>query len=149
MAGVVTREPQVADPDKTRDEWLTRLNGLITLVRGWAERDDWSTRLIEKSMKDSALGAYKAPAMLMQRETVKVLLDPIGRFAPGTEGVVDLYLLPGYDDIASLYFIDGGWRLNYAFRPTPVMEGMNRAASMPLDEESLKKVLDEIAAHAA
>ena len=90
------------------DEWLRRLRDLLAQVKGWAEGSHWRTREIEKSMRDSVLGQYKAPAMLMQRDTVEVILDPVGRFAPGTDGVVDLYLLPAYDDIASLYFIDGG-----------------------------------------
>ena len=149
MSGVVTRELQVSDLDATRVEWLTRLNDLITLVKGWAEGADWSIRVIEKSMRDSVLGPYKAPALLMQRETVKVLLDPVGRFAPGTEGVVDLYLMPGYDDIARLFYRDGGWTLRYAFRPSHSTAKVNRAESMSLEEASWNRVLNEIAGHAA
>ncbi len=100
-------------------------------------------------MKDSVLGQYKAPAMLLQRETVEVILDPVGRFAPGTDGVVDLYLLPAYDDIASLYFVDGAWRLHYAFRSTAAVARIKNAEAMMLDEASLNRVLNEIAAHAA
>jgi hypothetical protein len=100
-------------------------------------------------MKDSVLGQYKAPAMLMQRETVEVILDPVGRFAPGTDGVVDLYLLPAYDDIASLYFVGDVWKLHYASRSTAVVARIKQAESMTLDEASLNRVLDEIAAHAA
>ncbi|MGC8641170.1 MAG: hypothetical protein ACP5XB_14990 [Isosphaeraceae bacterium] len=100
-------------------------------------------------MRDSALGRYKAPAMLMQRETVEVILDPVGRFAPGTEGVVDLYLLPAYDDIASLYRVDGAWKLHYAFRSTATVARIKQAESMTLDESSLNRVLNEIAAHVA
>lgn len=149
MSSLVTRGPQVSDPDASRDEWLARLNGLVAMVKGWVEEADWSTRPIKKSMRDSVLGPYQAPALLMQRGTVKVLLDPVGRFAPGTEGVVDLYLMPGYDDIASLYRVEGGWRMNYAFRPTPVMEGMNRAKSIELNEAAFNQVLNEMAANAA
>ena len=36
-----------------------------------------------------------------------ILLEPV---APGTEGVVDLYLMPGYDDIASLYHYSNRWK---------------------------------------
>src|SRR5690349_3999612 len=121
MANPETRGPQVDDPDATRAEWLRRLDELLTRVKGWAEGAGWRTRVIEKSMRDTALGPYKAPAMLMQRETVEVILDPVGRFAPGTDGVVDLYLLPAYDDIARLYLVDGVWKLHYAFRSTPVV----------------------------
>ncbi len=149
MTGPDMRGPRVDDPVATRDEWLSRLDQLLTRVKGWAESAGWSTRVIEKSMRDSVLSPYKAPAMLMQRETVKVILDPVGRFAPGTEGVVDLYLLPAYDDIASLYFVDGHWKLHYAFRATPMVAGIRQAESIALDEVSLNRVLDEIAAHAA
>jgi hypothetical protein len=86
--------------------WLEKRADGYRVIRRWTEGSGWRTRVIEKSMKDSVLGQYKAPAMLLQRETVEVILDPVGRFAPGTDGVVDLYLLPAYDDIASLYFED-------------------------------------------
>ena len=33
---------------------------------------------------------YQAPALLLQKETARVLLEPVGRAAPGAEGVVDL-----------------------------------------------------------
>ncbi len=149
MTGPETRRPQVDNPDATRDEWLTNLYELLAQVRRWTEGSGWRTRVIEKSMKDSVLGRYKAPAMLMQRETVEVILDPVGRFAPGTDGVVDLYLLPAYDDIASLYFVDGAWKLHYAFRSTAVAARIKQAESMTLDEVSLNRVLNEIAVHAA
>lgn len=148
MTGSKTLRPQIDDPIATRDAWLTCLNELITRIKGWAEEFGWRTRLIEKSMRDSVLGPYKAPALLMQRETVEVILDPVGRFAPGTDGVVDLYLLPAYDDIASLYLVDGDWKLHYAFRSTPVVAGIKRAESMTLETTSLNRVLDEIATHA-
>ena len=149
MTGPEPRGKQVDDPDLTRSEWLRRLGELMAWVKDLAESDAWRTRIIEKSMRDSVLGPYKAPAMLMQRETVEVILDPVGRFAPGTDGVVDLYLLPAYDDIASFYYVNGAWRLRYAFRATPVVAGIKPAESMTLDAVSLNRVLNEIASHAA
>jgi hypothetical protein len=149
MTGPQTRRPRVDNPDATRDEWLRHLGDLVSQVKGWAEGSRWRTRVIEKSMRDSVLGPHQAPAMLMQRDTVEVILDPVGRFAPGTDGVVDLYLLPAYDDIASLYFVDGAWRLHYASRAMTEAPRIKPAGSMILDEESLNRVLNEIAAHAA
>src|SRR5665213_2832472 len=87
-----------------RDEWLSRLTDLIENVKSWVEEIGWSTRRIEKRLQDSQIGDYHAPALLLQIETDRVLLDPIGRSAPGVDGVVDLYLMPAYDDIASLYY---------------------------------------------
>lgn len=149
MTGSEPRGSQVRDVEATRDEWLERLKELVAWVKDAAEKTAWRTRVIEKSMRDSVLGPYKAPALLMQRETVEVILDPIGRFAPGTDGVVDLYLLPAYNDIASLYHVDGAWKLNYAFRSTSAVAGIKQADSMPLDAALLSRVLDEIASHAA
>ena len=96
------RRPEVADPVKEREAWLRLLGELIGEVERWV-RPEWSTRVIEKEMRDSVLGEYNAPALLMQREIARVLLEPITRFAPGTDGVVDLYLMPAYDDVATLF----------------------------------------------
>ncbi len=99
-------------------------------------------------MSDSRLGAYEAPALLMQKETTRVLLDPIARFTPGADGVVDLYLMPAYDDIASLYLVNGEWRLHYMFPPKSAAT-VRDAESTPLSKEVLERVLDEMTANAA
>ena len=140
--------PQVDDPSRERDQWLDVLEMLVKQVEGWV-RPGWSTRIIAKSMSDSALGEYQAPALLMQREITRILLEPITRFAPGTEGVVDLYLMPAYDDIASLYRVAGEWKLHYAFPGNPVVAGIRNAEALPLSEEHFLRVLDTIASHAA
>ena len=140
--------PQVDDPTRERDQWLDLLDTLVKQVEGWV-RPDWSTRIIAKSMADAVLGAYQAPALLMQREITRVLLEPITRFAPGTEGVVDLYLMPAYDDIASLYRVDGAWKLHYVFPGDPVIAGIRHAEALPLTEGNLLRVLDAITSHAA
>ena len=121
----------VEDPGVLRDEWLNVLADLTGRVKSWAEELDWSTRQISKKMKDSRLGSYEAPALLMQKETTRVLLDPVARFVPGADGVVDLYLMPAYDDIASLYFVDGEWRLHYMFPGTPTVATISQAEAFP------------------
>jgi hypothetical protein len=78
-----------------------------------------------------------------------VLLDPVARFVPGADGVVDLYLMPAYDDIASLYFVAGEWRLHYVFPNTAAVATVREAQSTPLSKETLARVLDEMVAHAA
>src|SRR5204863_6014359 len=98
---------------------------------------DWSTRQIGKKMKDSRLGSYEAPALIMQKETIRVLLDPVARFAPGTDGVVDLYLMPAYDDIASLSFVQGEWRVHYMYPRTATAAMIEEAQSRPLSKETL------------
>ena len=137
------------DPDAVRDDWLARLGELVGKVKGWAEQSGWKTREITKSMKDSVLGEYRAPALLMQRETVEAILNPVSRFVPGADGAVDLYLMPAYDDIASLYFLDGEWKLHYVFQDGPTTAEVREPEVMTLSEGTVIRVLEEIAAHAA
>ena len=70
----------------------------------------------------------------MEKDTVEVALNPVSPLVPGAEGAVDLYLVPAYDDIASLYFESGQWVIHYAFSADPtetpsVIEG--RACRSP------------------
>lgn len=134
-------------PTSILEDWLRRLNELTTSVTRWAEELGWSTKIVSKKMSDSRLGRYEAPALIMQKETVRVLLDPVARFAPGTEGIVDLYLMPGYDDIATLYIIDGQWRLHHMFFGNHAST-CNDLEHEPLAKETLARLIDEMAAHA-
>jgi hypothetical protein len=139
---------RVDDPGLLRDEWLNVLADLTSRVQNWSEELDWSTRQISKKMKDSRLGSYEAPALLMQKETTRVLLDPVTRFTPGADGLVDLYLMPAYDDIASLYFVDGEWRLHYIFSGAPTVATIRKAQSFALSKDVIGRVLDEMTSDA-
>ena len=137
------------DADALLDDWLARLGELVRNVKCWAEQSGWKTREITKSMKDSVLGEYRAPALLMQRETVEAILNPVSRFVPGADGAVDLYLMPAYDDIASLYFLDGEWKLHFVFHDAPAAAEVREPEVLPLSEGTVIRVLEEIATHAA
>ncbi len=133
---------------QTLDEWISRLSSLIELVDGWVTASGWSTRRIEKKMRDSEFGTYQAPALLMQEGTTRVILEPIAQSAPGAEGVVDLYLLPAYDDIASLYFYSNGWNIHYALPSDPVVPRVEEIPPKPLSQETLNAVLAEMTRNA-
>jgi hypothetical protein len=77
------------------------------------------------------------------------LLEPVGRSAPGAEGIVDLYLLPAYDDIASLYFSGGQWNVNYYFQGIAITGNIRETPGKPLSKEVLQCVLEEMRANAA
>jgi hypothetical protein len=128
--------------------WLTMLTDLIGSVEQWAKDLGWSTKRIEKPMEDSDIGRYVAPALLLQEQTTKVLLEPITRSAPGADGVVDLYLMPGYDDIASLYFYDNRWHLHYLSPEQKGVPNIREAESKPFTKAVFKKVLEEMTANA-
>jgi hypothetical protein len=133
-----------ANPDQLRDEWLRRLATLVEQVRDWADELGWSTRQIEVALEDSQVGKYKAPALLIQEDAIKILLEPIARSAPGANGVVDLYLMPAYDDIASLYLYADGWHIHYMLPGTPSVATIRNADSKPLAKDSLQEVLEEM-----
>jgi hypothetical protein len=133
-----------------RDQWLQRLKELLVTVGAWAKELGWATREIEKRMEDAEVGPYTAPALVLQRDTVRVMVEPIARSAPGAEGVVDMYLLPAYDDIASLYFMSGKWQIHYLFPhdPTPSIVTPRSGAPKSLSKQTLANVLEEMTKNA-
>jgi hypothetical protein len=130
-------------------EWLSRLSSLIESVDKWLSSTGWSTRRIEKKMQDPESCTYQAPALLMQKETTRIILEPIARSAPGAEGVVDLYVLPAYDDIASLYFYEDRWNIHYALPSDPPVSVVEETPSKRLTKKNLNAVLDELTKNAA
>jgi hypothetical protein len=131
-----------------RHLWLKKLKKLVSTVKRWADEFDWATRVVDKKMEDADIGNYKAPGLLLQRETVRLFLEPVARTAPGTEGVVDLYLMPSYDDIASLYYYKNRWNVHYKLETEPTVGNILEAEAKPLTKETLGKVFDEMKAHA-
>ena len=108
-------QAEIADRMKDRLVWLDRVDSLVNQVERWAREMNWSSRRVEKKLDDARIGTHRVPSLIMQEDTCRVLLEPVGRSAPGADGVVDLYLMPAYDDIASLYYYSDRWNLHYVF----------------------------------
>jgi hypothetical protein len=144
MPGWGESGPQVDDPEAVRAEWLERLNALASQVKVWAEKSGWRTRVVSKPTWDPMLGRYEVPLLLMERDGVEVALNPVSRFVPDADGAVDLYVVPAYDVVASLYFLDGEWALYYDLREAGA-DGSLQAVTMPLSETTILRVLDEMA----
>ncbi len=131
-----------------RAAWIQRVSDLVNSVEGWAKDFGWSTKRIDKKIEDTRLGNHKAAGLVMQEDTVRVLLEPISASAPGSDGLVDLYLMPGYDDIASLYHREAGWHVHYLFPTQKAVAGIKEGESRPLSKKTLGVVLDEMKRHA-
>lgn len=144
-----SREISSAQESQLRNEWLQRLQDLLKQTKQWAEEQEWSARQIEKTLQDSEIGKHTVPMLLLQQDAVRILLEPIARNAPGAEGVVDLYLMPAYDDIASFYFVKGGWQLHYMFPEDKTVATIRDAKSTPLSQESFQHVLSAMKENAA
>ncbi len=110
-----------------RAVWIKRVNELVSLFDLWAKDLGWATRRIEKKLDDARVGKHRVPALIMQADTCRIILEPVGRSAPGTEGVVDLYLMPAYDDIASLYYYGDCWNLHYSFAGSQTVPSVREA----------------------
>lgn len=134
------------DPAAARDEWLERLSNLIESVQTWAEELDWSTRRIEKELEDSEIGSYRAPALLLQKETNRLFLEPIARSAPGADGIVDLYRMPAYDDVATLYYVNGSWELHRASTGANG-ESPGETPGVAFSKSNLQSVIGELTAN--
>ena len=139
--------PQVVDLEAMRAEWLGRLNDLATQVKGWAETSGWRTRTVSKPTRDAGLGRYEVPLLLMERDGVEVALNPVSRFVTGTEGAVDLYVVPAYEEVAGLYFVDGRWTLHYisGWDRENREAGVREPEALPLSEGTILWVLDDLA----
>lgn len=131
-----------------RAGWIQRVSDLVKSVQSWAKDIGWSTKRIDKKIEDARLGNHKAAALVMQDDTVRVLLEPISANAPGSDGLVDLYRMPGYDDIASLYHKEDGWHVHYVFPTQKAVPGIETGETLPLSKETFGIVLGELKKHA-
>ena len=131
-----------------RVAWIQRVSDLVKLVEDWAKEFGWSTKRIDKKIEDSRLGNHKAACLVMQEDTVRVLLEPISASAPGSDGLVDLCLMPGYDDIASLYHQQNGWHALYVFPTTATGRGLKEGETQPLSKKTFVAILGEMKKHA-
>jgi hypothetical protein len=142
-------ERDAAERATSRWGWVRLVEDLVGHVESWVQQLGWATRRIEKKLDDSLIGRHRLPVLLMQEGTCRVMLEPVGRSAPGAEGIVDLYLMPAYDDIASLYYYGGRWNLHYVPPGAPPVANIREAVAVPLSKEELAKVLEAMRRHAA
>ena len=132
-----------------REQFQKRVEALVDEVSRWAEPHEWVTKAYAKRMRDVDRQVFEIPALFLQKGPSRLLLDPVAYDVPGAEGVVDLYLMPTYDDMASLYFEGGRWMIRYAFPTDPTeTRSVAETEALPLSEETMNHVLDSIAAHA-
>lgn len=125
-----------------RREWLRRVESLVSTVEQSANELGWVTRRSQKKIEDWEIGNHLVPILIMQQDVVRLLLEPISRKTPGSEGLVDLYLMPGLDDIASILFYDSAWHIHYFWEGDPEAKHIFETTSRPLNQDSLRKVFE-------
>ncbi len=131
------------------DDWLELLGGLVDNIKAWAEAAGWETRLTGRDVNEKGVVRYEVPVLVLNRDEAEVSLVPVARKVPGADGLVDFYLMPDFDDVASLYREKGQWFFHYAFHLDPMeTHSVIETERFLLDEASLNRVLNDIAAHA-
>lgn len=132
--------------EERRDEKIREVLSLVDTVEAWANELHWSTRRIDKALNDAELGPVTLPALILQFETTKALLEPISLWVTGVQAVVDLYVMPAYDDIANLYLTNGEWHL-YHPAPEGAQQSMDGRVHQLLSKDSLAEVLEGMRAN--
>ena len=66
----------------------------------------------EKRMLDETRSVYSVQSLTIFMGPMRLLLDPSGYDLPGCDGAIDLYLLPPYDPVATLYLENEKWFLH-------------------------------------
>jgi hypothetical protein len=126
-----------------------RVLALIEQFERDVDKEEWVTKRYLKTVRDSAKMVVPVWSLRLQKGATLLLLDPVGYDVPGAEAAVDLYLMPRYDDIASLFFEGGQWVFNYVFPADPrETSSVIPTETLPVTKESINKVLDTIAEHA-
>lgn len=150
MAKPEPPESGIERPETALANWKSLLKTLVDDVKTWVEAAGWRTRTIGKPVDDRAFGRYTVPVLLMEKDAVEIALNPVSSHVPGAEGAVDLYLVPAYDDIASLYLEAGRWMIHYAFDPSAQdAHSAIETEALPLSEAAILRVLTAISSHAA
>ena len=132
-----------------REQFRGRVEELVARFEGEVDRREWITRRYPKRLRDDSREVYEVPALFVQKGAPNLLLDPVGYDVPGAEGAADIYLMPAYDPVASLYFEGGQWVLHYAFPPDlRDPPSLLETQALPLSAATINQVLNSIAEHA-
>ena len=132
----------------TQNQFVWLVDELIKQVKTWAEPAGWTTKPYPKRMRASDRSVFEVSALYLQKGPTRVLLDPVSYDVPGADAVVDLYLMPTYDDLASLYFRENLWTIHYSSCDDPTFATSTETDVLPFEEKTLVRVLDSIASHA-
>lgn len=141
-----TTELQAEARERLKEEWLDRLQALIEQVKHWAVDAGWEIHQDVKPVIEPALGKYQVPLLFLQRGGREFVLSPLPRPGLGPEGVVDVYLMPGYDDVVSLECSHERWTVK-PLRPSgaTAQPWVTTFDPLPLDRDSLLGILRSIA----
>lgn len=94
-----------------RDEWLDAARRLLEQAENWAMARQWPTRCFPKAISEDFIGTYTLRKLVFGVEGSQLVLNPLGRFAPGADGIFDFAVLPVYES-AMVVRQQGKWYIH-------------------------------------
>ena len=111
--------------------------------------DDWDTKRYEKRMRDEYGAVYSVTSLRLAQGPTRLLVDPNGFDIPGADAAVDVFLMPAYDPVASLYLDAGKWSLHSPdFASAEAAPNPGEWRRVELTGDLIRTVMDSIARHA-
>jgi len=95
---------------QAREEWLAAVRQLVDQVAAWARDQKWAVDRQEKPLRESRLGDYDVPVLVVRAPEGLVYLDPVARYVAKADGRVDLYSFPSMNRMM-LVRVDSRWVL--------------------------------------
>jgi hypothetical protein len=131
------------------DAFVNQVEFVVRQFEGALAGKDWLIRRDPKRMRDETGNVYSVLSLTLLKGPVRLLLDPNGYDIPGAEGVMDLYLLPPYDPVATLYLESGDWFIHSPF-PSALdsIDDPTIWTRSPLTEDSISNALESVVQHA-
>ncbi|MDD4237899.1 MAG: hypothetical protein PHT62_05030 [Desulfotomaculaceae bacterium] len=114
------------------EEWIAALHSLMSQVKQWVSsfphKDSFSAVDLMVNKSEEPVGEYQAPMLILTTDQTPIEVLPVGRFAIGAIGRVDI--TNHKRSFTLLYSSSKGWLL------------MDRRK--PLTEELFKEIIDEL-----
>ncbi len=82
-----------------REDWVSASAALLAEAEVWAKEQGWPTKRFSRDLTEDFIGQYRLKRLLYSTEGAQLALIPVGRFAPGTDGMFDLAVMPAYDSM--------------------------------------------------
>jgi hypothetical protein len=131
------------------DAFAKQVESVVSDFEASLSGRDWSMRRDPKRMRDEIGNVFTVQSLTLIKGPVRLLLDANGYDIPGADGVMDLYLLPPYDPVATLYLENGQWFIHSPFPAAlGAIDNPTKWTRSSLTKDSINNTLGSIVEHA-
>ncbi len=92
------------------DDWVRAATALVDQAQAWSDARKWPSRRYQKQISEDFIGTYDLTKLVFAVQGAQLVLSPVGRFTPKSEGLFDLAVLPDYESTIVLRQA-GRWRI--------------------------------------